>query len=135
MLPSRFVERSLSAVSPDLRDVVLELRSLVAKVAPHATERIHPRGFSYFDPQRGGPVSGGICQIAIHKDHIRLAFVHGAFLEDPKRLLEGDRIAKRYVRVPSYADAPWEDLTRLIAESARFDPRTISSGGLSASRS
>ncbi len=129
MLPTRFVERSLSGVPPELRDIVLELRSLVAKVAPHATERMHPRGFTYFDRQKGGPVSAGICQIGIHKDHIRLAFVHGAFLADPLRLLEGDRIAKRYVRVPSYATAPWEYLKGLIAASARLDPRTIDRAG------
>lgn len=126
MLPPRFVERRLAHAAPELQEIALELRSLVASVAPDACEKVHPRGFTYFDSGRGGPVSAGICQIAIFKDHVRLAFVHGAFLPDPKRVLEGDRIAKRYVRIYSYQAAPWEDLKQLIQASARFDPRTLS---------
>ena len=125
MLPSRTIEDQLRFTPEELRDIVLELRSLVAAVAPTARERAHPRGFTYFDEDRGGPVSAGICQIAIHKDHVRLAFVHGAFLPDPAHLLEGNRLAKRYVRITSYRDAPWDDLRQLIASSARFDPRSL----------
>ncbi len=125
MLPPRFVERHLAYAAPELQEIALELRSLVASVTPAACERVHSRGFTYFDGARGGPVSAGICQIAIFKDHVRLAFVHGAFLPDPERLLEGDRLAKRYVRIYSYQAAPWEDLKQLIRESVRFDPRTL----------
>ena len=128
MLPPRFIERHLAFAPPELQEIALELRSLVASVAPAACERVHPRGFTYFDGDRGGPVSAGICQIGVFKDHVRLAFVHGAFLPDPKRLLEGDRMAKRYVRIYSYQAAPWEDLKRLIRESLRFDPRTLGAG-------
>jgi hypothetical protein len=47
-------------------------------------------------------------------------------LPDPRGLLEGDRRYKRYVRVNSYAQAPWDRLKDLITLSSHFDPRTLS---------
>lgn len=123
------IEQFISKVPPPLRDIVLELRNLVAEVAPDATEIILWKGITYYHAQRGGPVSAGICQVGLHPDHIRLAFIHGAFLPDPHHLLTGDRVAKRYVCLDSYDQAPWDDLRQLIAASARFDPRTLAQAG------
>jgi hypothetical protein len=125
MLPTHYLETILHNTPAQLRDIVLELRNLIASVAPTACEKAHPKGFTYFDAGRGGPVSAGICQIALHQDHVRLAFVHGAFLPDPRHLLEGDRIAKRYIRIYSYDDAPWDYLKQLITDSASFDPYSL----------
>lgn len=122
MLTSAEVERHFSALPPRLLEIVLELRSLVSAEAPQAVERLDRRGITYYDPQRGGPVSAGICQIWIERDHIRLAFIHGAFLPDPRRLLQGEQIAKRFARIDAYDSAPWDDLRALIAASCRFDP-------------
>jgi hypothetical protein len=121
------VEGFLQYKPPHLRDIVLELRNLVASVTPEASERILWKGLSYHDEQRGGPVKAGICQIEIHRDHVRLSFIHGAFLEDPETKLEGDRLAKRYVRLTSYEDTPWEYLRGLIKDSAEFDPSSLPS--------
>ncbi len=128
MQPTRDVETYLTRMAPylpaELRDIVFELRSIVATIAPTATETLHRHGFTYYYAERGGPVSAGICQINLERDHIRLAFIHGAFLPDPKGLLQGDRLAKRYVKITSFDRAPWEDLQDLIMASAHFDPRT-----------
>ncbi len=107
-------------------DIVIELRNLVAEVKPDASETIHRRGLTFFDASRGGHVSAGICQILIGEDRIQLAFIHGAFLPDPSHLLkaENGRIAKRYVGLDSYENAPWDDLKALIVASAGFDPRS-----------
>ena len=112
-------------LSPKLRDIVFELRDIIASIAPSATETFHRKGVTYYHAERGGPVSAGICQINLHGDHIRLAFNHGTFLPDPKGLLEGDRRYKRYVKITSYDRAPWDDVQDLIAASARFDPRSL----------
>ena len=125
MLTLHEVESFLQDTPAPLQEIVLELRNLIMHAAPDAEEVIRWGGLSYFHAGRGGLVSAGICQIGIHADHIRLAFIHGAFLPDPKHLLEGDRKAKRYVRIPSYDEAPWEDLEQLIRVSARFDPRSL----------
>ncbi len=125
MLPSRYLDRFLQQVPPHLQDVVIELRNIIASVAPGVTEVTHRKGFSYYFKERGGPVSAGLCQISIHEDHVRLAFIHGVFLPNPHGLLEGDPQYKRFVRIQSYEDAPWEDLKELILASSRFDPRSL----------
>jgi len=126
MLPTHTIERLLATVPAELQEIVLELRSLVATVAPDATEKIHSKGFSYYFEQRGGPVSAGICQIGIHSDHIRLGFIHGAFLPDPKRLLVGEPKYKKHIRITSYTSADWDYYKDLMAASAAFDPYTLS---------
>ncbi len=129
MRPTREIELCLQYIPAGLRDIVLELRSLIVSVAPTATEVVHRKGFTYYDEDRGGPVSAGICQIGLQPDHIRLAFVHGAFLPDPQGLLEGDEKYKRYVKLYAYDQAPWDDLKALITASARFDPYSLSQSG------
>ncbi len=123
MQPTRDIERYLTNLAPELRDIVFELRGLVAAIASTATETFHRKGFTYYHAERGGPVSAGICQIGIQPDHIRLAFIHGAFLPDPKGLLRGESQYKRYVKIESFDQAPWDDLQALIQASSNFDPR------------
>src|SRR5512137_2598528 len=114
MQSTRDIEIYLAHLPTELQDIVLELRDIIASVAPTATETIHRKGFTYYYAERGGPVSAGVCQINLQRDHIRLAFIHGAFLPDPKGLLEGDRLYKRYVKLYSFERAPWDDLQNLI---------------------
>ena len=103
----------------------MELRNLIISVAPDAVEVIRWRGLSYFHKGRGGVVSAGICQIGIYKDHVRLAFIHGAFLSEPRHLFEGTQKYKRYARLNLYDDAPWDYLKQLIEEASQFDPRSL----------
>ena len=127
MLPVHGIEKLFSGLSPQLLDIVLELRNVILGIAPSATETLHRHGLTYYEAGRGGPVSAGICQIHIQEDHIRLAFIHGAFLPDPRGLLEaeGDRKYKRFVRIYSFEQAPWEDLKALIIASHNFDPYSL----------
>ena len=128
MLPIHEIESFLIRIPIDLQDIVLELRNIIASVAPDAVEVIRWGGISYFHEGRGGIVSAGICQIGIHEDYVRLDFIHGAFLPDPHHLLHGTQKAKRFVRIETYEDAPWEYLKELITTSAKFDPRSLASG-------
>ena len=124
MLPERSIERYLQQVPAELRDIVLEIRNIVASVAPEATESQHSRGFSYYYKERGGPVSAGICQIGVFQDHIRLGFIHGAFLPDPDGLLVGEPKYKKHIRLYRYEEVPWEYLKQLIEASSRYNPYT-----------
>jgi hypothetical protein len=125
MLSTHSIENFLENFRPELHDIIWELRNIIASVVPTATEVTRRNGLVYFHQQRGGPVSAGICQVIIHPDHIRLAFIHGAFLPDPGNLLEGGEKYKRYVRIDSYEQAPWDALRDLITASSRFDPHTL----------
>lgn len=121
--PTREIEIFLQFVPADLQDIVMELRSIIAACAPGVTEEIHRHGLIYFDAARGGHVSAGVCQIRLRPGRIELAFVHGASLPDPSRLLVGDQVAMRHVDIRSYAAAPWPALQDLVAAAARHDPR------------
>ena len=125
MLGLHEIEIFLQHTPAFLQEIVFELRNLVAGVAPDAVEVIRWGGLSYFHQGRGGVVSASICQIAIFDDHIGLGFIHGVYLSDPHRLLEGTQKAKRYVWIKSYDEAPWDDLEQLIEEASRFNPRSI----------
>jgi hypothetical protein len=125
MLPFHSIETFLQHTPPHLQDIVLELRNIIASVAPDAAEVVRWGGLSYFHKGRGGIVSAGICQIGLGEDHIRLDFIHGSFLPDPHNLLHGTQKAKRFVRIESYEDAPWEYFRELIAAAAAFDPRSL----------
>jgi len=125
MYSIREIEEYFSNSDPNLIAIVLELRNLIFAVAPNATEMIQWKGISYFDSERGGTVSGGICQIHIVDKKVRLGFLHGAFLRDPARLLGGSRKVKRYLDLDNYESAPWEDIRALIKESSEFDPYSV----------
>ncbi|HBG73837.1 MAG: hypothetical protein A2X25_00995 [Chloroflexi bacterium GWB2_49_20] len=130
MLPTRSIQKLLETAPPELQEIVLELHNLVAAVAPAATEKIHSKGFSYYFEKRGGPVSAGLCYIDIHRDHVRLGFIHGAFLPDPLGLLIGEPKYKKHILIYSYESADWDYYKKLIAASAAFDPYTLSPGSV-----
>ena len=125
MLPIHHLENFLKFTPHHLQEIVLELRNVIMAVAPDATEVVRWGGLSYFHEGHGGIISAGICQIGIHKDHIRLEFIHGVFLPDPGQLLRGTQKYKRYVQIDSYENASWNNLKELIANSSKLDPRSI----------
>ncbi|MEW6029434.1 MAG: DUF1801 domain-containing protein [Chloroflexota bacterium] len=127
MLPLHEVETFLQHTPAHLQEIVLELRNIIASVAPDAVEIVRWGGLSYFHEGRGGVVSAGMCQIGIHNDHVRLAFIHGAFLHEPRGLFEGTQKYKRFIRIDSYDDAPWGYFRELILSASKFDPRLLPS--------
>jgi hypothetical protein len=126
-LPTPLLERRLDRCPAQLRDLVFELRNLIAAVAPDVTGTVLWEDLAYFNPKVGGPIKGAICQIAILRDHVRLAFVRGAFLPDPKGLLEGKGRSKykRHINLRSYDTARWSYLRELVAPSYRLDPYSL----------
>lgn len=126
MTKSRFhsfaeVEKAFRFQRPDLVNILLEIRIIVMKVNPLATELIHPRGITFYDPDKGGTIKGGICFIDIQDNYVRLRFGLGAFLEDPKSLLTGEeRLYMRHLDISSF-NAPWKDIEALIHASANLN--------------
>ena len=112
------VERAFRFHRQDLVDLLFEIRNLVSRVYPSATERIGAHGLTFFDSEKGGTISGGICFVDIRKNHVRLRFGRGAYLEDPKSLLKGDPLHMRYMDIASFETAPWAEIEALIRASA-----------------
>lgn len=119
------VEQFLKLTRPDIREIVFELRDLVWRACPNATERILRRGLSYHLSEKGGPVKGAICQIELDNDQVRLSFIHGVRLPDPDSLLSGDRISKRFLDIGYFDNAPWDGIFNLIREAVALDPTTL----------
>lgn len=115
------VENAFRFQRQDLVDLLLEIRNIVAKVNPSATERIGSRGLTFYDADKGGTIKGGICFVDIQENHVRLRFGLGAFLDDPKSLLSGSQLYMRYLDISSFDDAPWTDIETFIKASANLD--------------
>ncbi|MEL7473760.1 MAG: DUF1801 domain-containing protein [Planctomycetota bacterium] len=84
-----------------LRKRAAQLRTLVFELAPHAAERVTWDAISLYDPDRGGPIKGNICQI-VHRDGaLRLDFPLGSLMDDPNGVLQAQnkRAGKRYVPI------------------------------------
>lgn len=107
--------RSLPAAT---RRVASALRRAVRKAVPHAEESVLWNGLSYHRPEIGGRVKGAVCQIVARRDEVRLEFIHGVMLDDPENLLQGSRLAKRFVTIVSAEDAERIALTQLIRAAA-----------------
>jgi hypothetical protein len=67
------------------------------------------------------PVQGAICQVVAKRGEIRLDFIHGVRLSDPRKLLQGDRLSKRYVPIRSVAEAKRREIADLIREAPDLD--------------
>src|SRR5512143_4143343 len=107
-LPIAHIEHRLADEPAEVKDIVLELRNLVASACPQASESLLWGGLSYHDASKGGRVKGAICMIEFRQLPVRLSFIHGVRLKDPQGLLRGDRLSKRFVEIGSYEDGPWD---------------------------
>ena len=112
--PEQFVE----SLDPDEQVIVRALRAVVRRLVPDAVESVVWGCLSYHRPLLGGRVKGAVCQIVPRNGGIRLDFIHGIRLSDPHRLLQGSRVSKRYVPIPSAEYAMRPDIVALVHEAA-----------------
>jgi hypothetical protein len=117
------LEAFLDALPPEMRQLVLALRDVVRRTAPHAEESLLWGGLSYHRPQVGGRVKGAVCLIVVKGGQVRLDFIHGVRLADPCGLLQGDGLSKRFVRIGTVADAKRPEVTALVREAASQQQR------------
>lgn len=87
--PSATATDVLRPFSAHVRASAEQLRRLVVQAIPTATE--HPymgwKGIGYRDPQ-----AGYFAGIFPQRDHVRLLFEHGARLDDPDGILQGEGV-------------------------------------------
>jgi hypothetical protein len=126
MITVREFERLYAYLDQERLSILIEIHNIILECAQYAAHDPVRGGSVYYDAARGGHVSAGICLTKIMPDHIRLGFIHGAFLSDPCRLLEGKTFPKRYVRIHSYDAANWDAIKQLIREHSLLDLRSLS---------
>ena len=112
----------IDALPADQRRVVLALRKVIRRTVPKTEESLVWGSVSYHRPEVGGRVKGAVCQIVTKRGHVRLDFIHGIRLTDPRGLLQGDRVSKRFVPIETVADAERREIAALIREAAALDP-------------
>ena len=101
---------------------VLWLRALVQRAASGATETLLWGSLSYHRPAVGGRVKGAVCMITPKRGCLHLAFIHGAALPDPHRLLRGSGKAKRHVELTAISVPAESPLTELILAALAYVP-------------
>ena len=111
----------LASIPPETRELAVALREVVRRIVPDAEETLLWGGLSYHRPWIGGRVKGAVCQINVVRGEVRLEFIHGVRLDDPRKLLRGGRLSKRYVPIRSVADARRPEIAELIEGAATLE--------------
>lgn len=109
------------ATPPELR-LLLATRRAILKAVPACHERVKWGALSYQKPDPDAAVKGGICQLGHWRGQVLVGFIHGAFLPDPARLLQGTAKAKRTLPIPSPAFLKNRRFLDLLRASANYDP-------------
>ena len=102
--------------------VAKAVRSLVKKTATGCEEYVSPWNTPAFDS------NGPLCVYLVQKEHVTLAFLRGAMLPDPQKILEGKAKGVRNVRLRTLADVKRPGVKRLIAEAATLNKKDPPSG-------
>ena len=78
--------------------VAKAVRALVKKAVKGVEEYVNPWKIPSFDS------NGPLCCFMVGKEHVTFAFMRGAALPDPEKLLEGAGKGVRHVKLRSVAD-------------------------------
>jgi len=97
-------------------------RALVKAAVKGAEEYVNPWKIPSFDS------NGPMCCFMVGKDHVTFAFMRGAALPDPEKLLEGTGKGVRHVKLRSIADVKRPGVKKLIAEAAKMNKKAPPSG-------
>ena len=102
--------------------VAKAVRGLVKKTVKGVEEYVNPWKIPSFDS------NGPLCCFMVGKQHVTFAFLRGAALPDPEKLLEGTGKGVRHVKLRSVADVKRPGVKKLIAEAAKLNKKDPASG-------
>ena len=105
-----------------LEGVAKAVRALVKKTVKGGEEYVNPWKIPSFDS------NGPLCCFMVGKEHVTFAFLRGAALPDPEKLLEGSGKGVRHVKLRSVADVNRPGVKRLIAAAAKLNKKDPPSG-------
>jgi hypothetical protein len=115
------VQAFLDTLGPGILELVQVLRKVVRRTVPQAEESALWDGLSFHRPEIGGRVKGAVCLIGVKRGQVRLDFIHGIWLADPCRLLQGKLKSKRFIPISTIGDAERPEIADLIREAAVLD--------------
>lgn len=105
-----------------LEPVAKSVRALVMKTAEGCEEYVSPWKTPAFD------LNGPLCVFVLGKDQVTLAFLRGAVLPDPEKLLEGKAKGVRNLKMRSLEDVKRPGVKKLIEEAVRLNKKDPPSG-------
>ena len=105
-----------------LATVARAVRTLVKKTAAGCEEYVSPWKVPAFDSN--GPLG---CFV-LGKEHVTLAFLRGASLSDPEKLLDGNAQYVRNIKLRTVADVKRPGVKKLIAQAASLNKKDPPSG-------
>ena len=105
-----------------LEQVAKSVRALVMKTAMGCEEYVSPWKTPAFDS------NGPLCVFVLGKEHVTLAFLRGATLPDPEKLLEGKAKGVRNLKLRSLEDVNRPGVKRLIEEAVKLNKKDPPSG-------
>ena len=103
-------------------DVMTAVRALVKKTVKGSEEYVNPWKIPSFDSN--GPLG---C-FMVGREHVTFAFLRGAALPDPEKLLEGTGKGVRHVKLRSVADVKQPGVKKLVVEAAKLNKKDPPSG-------
>ena len=106
----------------DFEAAAKALRALVKKTVNGVEEYVNPWKIPSFDS------NGPLCCFMVGKEHVTFAFMRGAALPDPEKLLEGTGKGVRHVKLRSVADVKRPGVKKLIVEAAKLNKKDPPSG-------
>lgn len=104
-----------------LEGVAKAVRALM-KAVKGVEEYVNPWSIPSFDS------NGPLCCFMVGKEHVTFAFMRGAALPDPEKLLEGTGKGVRHVKLRSVADVKRPGVKKLIVEAAKLNKKDPPSG-------
>jgi hypothetical protein len=111
------VEDFLANFSPEVRNISYQLRSLVMKLAPDASEIVYT-GWGNIQYYFASKTKSHFCAINPLKDRVDFFFLRATDLQDPAGLLEGTGKKLRHVKVKTLSQVNNPDLIELIMAAA-----------------
>ena len=105
-----------------LSGVAKAVRALVKRTVKGCEEYVNPWNIPSFDS------NGPLCCFMAGKEHVTFAFLRGAKLPDPQKLLEGTGKGVRHVKLRSVAHVKRDGVKKLVAEAAKLNKKNPASG-------
>jgi len=106
----------------ELEKIAKAVRALVTKTVKGCEEYVSPWRTPAFDS------NGPLCVFVVGKEQVTLAFLRGAVLPDPGKLLEGKGKGVRNLKLRSLEDVKRPGVKKLIEEAANLNKENPPSG-------
>src|SRR5580765_5468817 len=110
----------IAKFEPEDQQLIRAVRRAVRKRFPTANELVWDN-YNFFVIGYSPTLrpSDAIVSIAARANGVGLCFLHGAKLPDPKKLLQGDGVQTRFIRLPSADVLSEPDVEALIAAAIK----------------